>query len=71
MKAMLEFTLPEELAEHELAVHAGDYSAVLDGVTQRVRGWRKHGHGFVYPDEALDAIWELIHQLRSEYGIVD
>lgn len=71
MKATLEFTLPEESEEFALAHRGSDYAAILDRLTQNVRSWRKHGHEFADAGAVLDAIWDQIHDMRSEYGIVD
>lgn len=43
MKAMLEFTLPEERDEHIRAVHAADAWALLDDIDQELRRIVKYG----------------------------
>jgi hypothetical protein len=43
MKAILEFSLPEEADEHLTAVKAGDWQMALWDVDQRLREIVKHG----------------------------
>lgn len=42
MKAILEFTLPEETTEHFQAVHAGEAWAMLREIDQRLRNGLKY-----------------------------
>lgn len=58
-KAILEFNLPEEEAELDMALHAGDLHATLWDIAQEVfRPARKHG----YNDSTLQ---RLVEQLDS------
>ena len=43
MKAILEFILPDETAEHLQAVHAGEAWAMLHEINQRLRNGVKYG----------------------------
>jgi len=60
MKATLEFTLPEESAEHLHAVKAGDMAAEIDAAYNVMRGWLKHGHAFGDADTAIEACKALL-----------
>lgn len=63
MKAILEFTLPEETTEHLQAVHAGEVWAMLREIDQRLRNGIKYGE--------LPATAEaLAQQLREEMSDV-
>ena len=43
MKAILEFNLPEEHAEHIRAVHAMDAWAAISEIRNNIRAHNKHG----------------------------
>lgn len=45
MKAMLEFTLPEERCEHICAVKGMDTILILDDLINEIRAFLKHGGG--------------------------
>jgi len=67
MKAKLEFDLPEEQPEFNLACKAGELHSNLWDLTEQIRTWRKHGHRFKDADELLDALWEycIDHELLN------
>lgn len=55
MKATIEFNLPEEQEEFELAVKAGKYRAALWEISQQVfRPARKHGYSNMRIQTLLD-----------------
>ena len=54
MTATLTFNLPEEAAEHRLACNAALLASTVTDADQKMRNWRKHGHPFKSPEEALD-----------------
>jgi hypothetical protein len=60
MKATLEFTLPEEAAEHLQAVKAGDMASEIDMAYNIMSGWLKHGHTFASADDAIEACKALL-----------
>lgn len=74
MKAVLEFNLPEEQNEFDLATKASKmYSALFDIRSQIFRPARKHGYG----DEDLDKLFksdfaalELIGRLEELFNEV-
>ena len=60
-KAILEFNLPEEDYEHEVAVNAGKYHSVLQELDQYLRYFVK------YPaDDAPDLLTDTMSQVRDE-----
>lgn len=60
MKAILEFTLPEESMEHEWALHGADYLRIVELVDERCRSWIKHGNDFKQPEELAQAVRDII-----------
>lgn len=69
MKAILEFNLPEEQEEFDLACDASAYRSILWDVDQQVREWLKFGPPFAHPDAALEAIREMISDKTMQHGI--
>ncbi len=64
MRAILEFNLPEDREEYELAVKAGSAAARLDDWERQLRGWCK----YALPEEAAKMGPEdLIHWVREQY----
>jgi hypothetical protein len=53
MTATLTFTLPEDRAEHLLAVRAREMAADLADADDAMRSFLKHGHQFQDADEAI------------------
>ena len=62
MKAILEFSLPEEDAEHKMALYGADYLFILQDVLQEIRKFLKHGHQFSDADEALEYLQRFIYE---------
>ena len=65
MKAILEFNLPEEEDEHQLAINARKYYTVLWDIDQQLRNKIKYS---IAPDNAIaayeetrDLLWELLN----------
>ena len=69
MKATLSFSLPDEREEHETAVHAMDYRAVLGEVDNKLRDCLKYGHTYKSIEEAFDGIRQLLLTEMAERGI--
>jgi len=63
MKAILEFNLPEDQAEHSWAVNAFRMASVISEVMNETRSWLKHGHNFKTPDEAIEAVREMLAEV--------
>ncbi len=68
MRAILEFTLPDEREEHLLALHGGKYSAAVDEVFNWIRAQLKYNDLLTEPQS------EILESLRthlSEYINID
>ena len=68
-KATLEFSLPEEQAEFEMACAAGKLASVLDDVRQELRSKLKHGdlRGKVFT--AYEDLQRLLFQSVEDNGV--
>ena len=58
MKATLEFNLPEDNYEFDLARKAPELLINLENIKRQIRTCRKHGHNYASADELLDDLWE-------------
>jgi hypothetical protein len=67
--ATLTFTLPEETAEHLLALHGADWALVVCELDHWLRGCLKHGHDYPSADGALKAARKLLHWTIGEHGV--
>lgn len=65
MKAILEFSLPEEGVEHRLAVGAGRLASVLSQMDNDARAAVKHGHAYKEPNEVLEWVRGEIRQVAD------
>ncbi len=61
-KAILEFTLPEEREEFDMACKAGDYLSALQEFEQILRGIEKHGAGTCYASTLREQLWEILKE---------
>ena len=62
MKAILEFNLPEDKREYEMANQASDMVAAIGHFEDRLRSYLKYGHDFKTPEEAIEAIRTLLYE---------
>ena len=67
----LEFTLPEEREEADLAVRAGGYQRVLEDARQFVRSKLKYESLGEEAGRILEELQTLIHTEMVDEGIVD
>lgn len=66
MKAMFEFSLPEENEEYKLHCQAGDFHSAIWEYAQWLRGICKHGN----PDEFnAQKCREKLHELLVEHNV--
>lgn len=65
MKAILEFNLPEEEREYQIANQAKDMLCVIGNLEDALRSYLKYGHTFKTPEEALQAIRTRLHEELS------
>jgi hypothetical protein len=69
VKATLEFDLPEEREEFELASNGIRWMCVLNDVDETLRSCIKHGHEFKSVDDALERIRCVINERMSDEGL--
>jgi hypothetical protein len=62
MKAILEFNLPEDKREYEMANQAADMVAAIGHFEDRLRSYLKYGHDFKTPEEAIEAMRTLLYE---------
>jgi nucleoid-associated protein YejK len=62
MKAILEFNLPEDQRQYEIANQAYDMFAAVAHFEDRLRSYQKYGHEFKTAQEAVEAIRALLHE---------
>jgi len=62
MKAILEFNLPEDQREFEIANQSKDMLCIIDNLEDTLRSYLKYGHQFKTPEEALQAIRTRLHE---------
>jgi len=69
MKATLEFTLPEDQNDYEVAIQAQRVQAFLYDFSQQLRSWYKYHHDFKDADDALSQIRDEFYKLSNENSI--
>ena len=62
MKAILEFSLPEDQREFEIANQSKDMLCIIGNLEDALRSYLKYGHEFKTPEEALEAIRARLHE---------
>ena len=70
MKAILEFNLPEEQVEFDLAVNGGNWSFVSWKLDQELRGKIKYSEDITEEQrEIYQEVRSKIHELMNHYGL--
>ena len=69
MKAILEFTLPEEQAEYDLACRASLVMGALEDFTQRLRVKKKYGDLSAEQSTMLENVWADLHHAFEGTGV--
>jgi len=69
MKAILEFNLPEDQHNYDVAVQAPKLQSFLWDFSQQLREWYKYHHNFKDANDALDKIREEFYRLVNEHNI--
>ncbi len=69
MKAILEFNLPEDQHEYEVAIQASRVQSFLWDFSQQLRSWYKYHHDFKNADDALEKIREEFYNLLNQHNI--
>ena len=70
MKATLEFNLPEETTEHQIAVDGPKWRGVVCDVLEELRTDRKYNQlpeaEYVYNEKISERIWQLMKDQNLE-----
>lgn len=61
MKALIEFTLPEDDFEFRASLQAKEWIFTSHDMDEQLRSWLKYGHTFSNADEALEAARQLLY----------
>jgi len=69
MKAIIEFSLPEEQYEHKAALQGSSLRVVISTIDHTLRGYLKHGHQFKSADEAIENIRKQLHNELIDFNI--
>jgi hypothetical protein len=69
MRAILEFNLPEETVEHELAVNGWKWQMVLRQVDDKLRSRLKYDTNKEWDADTCDAIRHLINSTCFDNGL--
>lgn len=69
MKARLEFNLPEEKCEFNIASRSMEWALTVWDIDQKLREWLKYGAEFKRSVDALEHLRSYIHELLDERGI--
>ena len=69
MKAILEFSLPEENYEFECAQHGHKWKMVVDDALVFLRNTEKYGHKYASADEAVSDIRKSIYQFIDDRSL--
>jgi hypothetical protein len=69
MKAILEFNLPEDQSDFELAVKALDMRIALDSIREYLRGKVKYDTQDDKKWEAYDEVYEQFYEIINNYNI--
>ena len=70
MKAILEFTLPDEQTEHYNAINGSTFKYCLQELDGELRNWLKYGHTFEDADDALGAVRKHLNELIHDNDLV-
>lgn len=69
MKAILEFNLPEDQHDYNVAVQSPRVQRFLWDFSQQLRSWYKYHHDFTNADDALNKIRDEFYRLLNEHNI--
>lgn len=68
-KVTIEYNLPDEQHEYEVAMQATKSQSFLWDFSQQLRSWQKYHHDFKSADDALDKIREEFYRLLNEHNV--
>lgn len=70
MKAKLEFNLPEDEEQFNVASKAMDWALIAWDIEQQCRDWVKYdNHQFKTIEEALQGVRDIINEAMAEKGV--
>ena len=70
MKAKLEFNLPEDKDEFNVASKAMDWALIAWDIEQHCRDWIKYeNHEFKTIEEALQGVRDMVQDVMDENGV--
>ena len=70
MKAKLEFNLPEDKDEFNVASKAMDWALIVWDIEQQCRDWIKYeNHEFKTIEEALQGVRDMVQDVMDENGV--
>ncbi len=70
MKAKLEFDLPEDEEQFNVASKAMDWALIAWDIEQQCRDWVKYdNHQFKTIEEALQGVRDIINEAMAEKGV--
>ena len=69
MKAILEFTLPEETDEHELAVNGWKWQMILRQIDDKLRSRLKYETNTDWDYKTIESIRHLINCVCLDNGV--
>ena len=70
MKAKLEFNLPEDKDEFNVASKAMDWELIAWDIEQQCRDWIKYeNHEFKTIEEALQGVRDMVQDVMDENGV--
>ena len=70
MKAKLEFNLPEDKDEFNVASKAMDWALIVWDIEQQCRDWIKYeNHEFKTIEEALQGVRDMVQEVMDENGV--
>tara|TARA_B100000029_G_scaffold443096_1_gene461927 strand:+ start:195 stop:419 length:225 start_codon:yes stop_codon:yes gene_type:complete len=70
MKAKLEFNLPEDEEQFNVASKAMDWALLTWDIDQQCRDWVKYdNHEFKTVEEALQGVRKMIYDAMAEMGV--
>ena len=67
MKAILEFSLPEELDEFKASVDACRMKDYIYQFSRPLRDMRKHGHSYKNIEDCIEGIETMFYQYLGEF----
>ena len=65
MKAIIEFTLPDEQEEHRLAIDGSKWASVVHDMDEKLRAMAKYGEG----SESANSLRAFLRETMADRGL--